>query len=203
MADLKDTIDDIFKEVHTKINTNLATGSISSVERDGIILYSYQSFRERKRNELFEIMSHLSPSIIEDKLQRFIYKDEIIVKNKEVYYPALQVPLDKDISAKEFYEKTKSFFRNFEYELHWTNPMKIVYQGLSKVVKTKRRKYGYETEAFFNSKESLRKLCVMGTIYKKDGKMYLELASESPQQIIEYTNKLIKNNILGGMKNEA
>lgn len=185
------TIDDIFKEAYRQIETYPEAKNIDSIKKKGITLYSYQSFRERKNNELFEIGSHFNSNTLKDKLECFVKKEEIVVKGKKVYYPSLEIPFETSILQKEFYEKTKSFLKNFKYDLHRFSPFRVLYEIMSRQLIKSRRKYGYELEFFFNSKEDSRKLVVMGSIYKKDGKRYLSLTSESEQQIKKYAKKII------------
>ena len=189
MALSKYTIDEIFKEAYAQIEMDPKAESLGSIRKDGVTLYSYQPFKEKKRKELFEIITHFNPKNIEEKLQHFVNKDKIIIKNREIYYPTLEILLDKEISPKEFYEKTKSFLKNSKYELNWFNPIDLIVKGLCEMARIQRKKYRYETEFFFCSQKEDSD--VMGSVYNKNSDRYLSLTSESPQEVKKYAKKSI------------
>jgi len=141
---MPDTIDLIFAEAEKQIKLNKKEKHINSIKKNNLILYSYQFFRERKNNELFEIISHFNPKLLKEKLQFFINKDKIIIKNEDIYYPSLEILINTNISEKEFYEKTNSFLQNFKYDIHKLNPLTVLYKIISKSIISSRKKYGYD-----------------------------------------------------------
>ena len=181
-------IEEIFKEADLKIEAHPGAENIGQLLKNGIKLYSYKPYKKKTKSKLINVISHFNPKNIDEKLDCFVKKNQTFIKNKAIYYPSIEILLDKQTSPEKFYERTRSFLKHSKYDLHLYNPIHLIIKIFAETIKTKRQKYGYETKFFFSAKDGTD---CMGSVYGKDGKNYLSITSKSSRALKECSSAVL------------